>query len=79
MKVIYKIMDGIEVLPYGFSYGKTYEIYHYYEMNEYSRYKIYNDYGSLINFNDIPYNSHNIWKYFITLKELRKLKLDEIG
>jgi len=40
---------------------------------------IYNDYGSLVNFNSISYNTYHIWRYFMTEKELRKMKLDEIG
>lgn len=78
MELVYKISDGIEVLPEGFSYGKRYKVYESYKLNEFFRYKIYNNEGHLFSFVDIPKNSLYIWRYFMTKKEERKLKLDEI-
>ncbi len=81
MKVYYKIMNGIEVLPEGFYHGNWYEIREKISSinKKFIYYKIKNDTGKTYTFNDIEYGgAYYIWRYFYTEKEIRKLKLENI-
>ena len=71
-------MDGISTLPDGFSYGKVYDVVEEDFRESIVQYRIENDNSQIYLFVDQEQSSYYIWRYFITLKEYRKLKLNEI-